>query len=737
MAWPSPADYVEALQSTRVCLVDPELQLATPEPDSLGLPRPRCGNFAAVFRLRGARSDWALRCFLRDEAERDTRYSIIDGYVKTTRLHWFVPFSYLKKGIRVRGITYPVLKMEWANGEHLDSFLKKGKASPAQILGIAGEFETLVRELRANSIAHGDLQHGNLLVVDGHLRLVDYDGMFVPGLEALPSHEIGHRNYQHPARSSAQFGPDLDNFSAWVIYTSLVCLAAYPGSWRVPGVLDECLLFRRSDFEHPETSTAFQALQRSTDPRVIRLESFLESLAYCDGDSVPPLDPAAVPPPPMRPMLASSLPEWVRAHPSYTSASQPGKPWPLEGLDLQGGASWVHGHLALPPRTRFAGPFKLERLVAWGTVCAFVATLSVGLVTLAGALSSASAARPDQATLASLGLVAAALLTLEPSALAAFLYIRYRTRPEVRAKRLLAAELRKVWVTAAAHKKKAEKLAATVSTARQSEVVGAREHDESKARLMTDARNEMDAIGRQLQLVLGSIAARTRALAAEEEAATTKELVAHQVSFLRTQLSSYRVATAQIRGFGLVLITRLEQAGIRTAADVAGMRQVTSGWGQYQNQVTYISLADGRSVHVEGLGPKKAEALLAWRNQLEANARPTLPRILPADRAKALSTQFQRLKADLALQKATAETAAQSARTATSQKHTRLTQELEKAYALKKQDRANQTQKALEALRQNRSDFARSRWDYSGLQRSRTTYSQITFGQFVRLSFWR
>ncbi|MBK8035367.1 MAG: hypothetical protein IPK17_38860 [Chloroflexi bacterium] len=50
-------------------------------------------------------------------------------------------------------------------------------------------------------MVHGDFQHGNIVVGAGEaIKLLDYDGMLVPGAIELPSGEIGHRHYQHPSR---------------------------------------------------------------------------------------------------------------------------------------------------------------------------------------------------------------------------------------------------------------------------------------------------------------------------------------------------------------------------------------------------------------------------------------------------------------------------------------------------------------------------------------------------------
>ena len=77
------------------------------------------------------------------------------------------------------------------------------------------EYEgALLDDLQSVKVAHGDLQHGNVLVMaDGSLRLIDYDGMWVPKLKGQKSNEIGHPDYQSPLRSEKDFHPDIDAFA--------------------------------------------------------------------------------------------------------------------------------------------------------------------------------------------------------------------------------------------------------------------------------------------------------------------------------------------------------------------------------------------------------------------------------------------------------------------------------------------------------------------------------------------
>jgi len=89
-------------------------------------------------------------------------------------------------------------------------------------------------QLKQAGIAHGDWQHANILIVreDGkqRLRLVDYDGMFVPPLQGKSCPELGHANYQHPNRKGADFNLTLDHFSSVLIYRLFVDFSGSHGA---------------------------------------------------------------------------------------------------------------------------------------------------------------------------------------------------------------------------------------------------------------------------------------------------------------------------------------------------------------------------------------------------------------------------------------------------------------------------------------------------------------------------
>lgn len=260
MGWPTPQEYNEAIQNPRSAFADAELQGGQPVLTPLGLPRPITGAFASVYQLVCANQrTYAVRCFLREFGDQQERYAAISAHLANKRLPYMTNFTYLAQGIRVSGRWYPILKMEWLEGDALQVYIERNLDNPPALLNLAEQWVMMTKQLRAAEIGHGDLQHGNVIVSGGQLRLIDYDGMYVPALSGRQSHEIGHRNYQHPLRSEREFGPHVDHFSTWVVYTSLAALTVQPELWRAHGGGDECLLFRREDFEQPRRYTAYFA----------------------------------------------------------------------------------------------------------------------------------------------------------------------------------------------------------------------------------------------------------------------------------------------------------------------------------------------------------------------------------------------------------------------------------------------------------------------------------------------
>src|SRR5258708_5794470 len=207
MPWPLSQDYNEAIQNPRFAFHDPELMEGQAVTNALGLPMPRSGNFADVYEVHcpTTNTKWAVKCFTREVPGLRERYSEISAHLHQVKLPFTVDFQYFADGIRVQGKWYPILKMRWVDGQLLNEFIRQAVDKPALLEGLTQIWVRMARRLREAQVGHCDLQHGNVMLVPGSkntlaVKLIDYDGMFVPALAKSKSGEVGHPAFQHPQR---------------------------------------------------------------------------------------------------------------------------------------------------------------------------------------------------------------------------------------------------------------------------------------------------------------------------------------------------------------------------------------------------------------------------------------------------------------------------------------------------------------------------------------------------------
>ena len=297
-------DYYKAVQAPARAFTVPKLQTAEFVWDSLG-PTLARGSSAVVFQAAVDGTPQALRCYIRNDASSRDRYSALGDYLARSDLSPYVSgTTWLDGAIRVNRATWPVLQMSWIDGRTLNEyvdFLVTGGNTVA-LATLATRWREMVELLQGSQFAHGDLQHGNVLVdQEGRLRLVDFDGVWIPQLAGqAPPTEYGHPNYQRPGLH--EWGRWLDTFSALVIYTSLVALSKDPGLW-LALYNSKNLLFSRGDFFTPFDTQAWKQLAALRDPQLNELVRRLQEC--CDPDWVSDrslektLDqPALAPPPP-------------------------------------------------------------------------------------------------------------------------------------------------------------------------------------------------------------------------------------------------------------------------------------------------------------------------------------------------------------------------------------------------------------------------------------------------------
>ncbi len=281
--WPASQDYNEAIQNPATHFADADLRSGQAVTNALGIPQPCSGNFADVYHVR--RPDglhWAVKCFTREAVGLRERYQEISRHLRQTRLPFMVDFTYLEQGIRTAGAWRPVLKMDWAEGLTLNQFVGKNAHNPVVMEALFRAWVGMAWQLRAARVGHCDLQHGNILLAPGpdgrsvRLKIIDYDGMWVPALADKNSGEVGHPAYQHPERiRDKTYNLDVDRFPVLLIAAALRAVRVGGRKLWEKHDTGDGLLFLRTDLEAPTKSPLFHDLVRSSDPLTSALADHL------------------------------------------------------------------------------------------------------------------------------------------------------------------------------------------------------------------------------------------------------------------------------------------------------------------------------------------------------------------------------------------------------------------------------------------------------------------------------
>jgi len=262
------------------------------------------GGFALSFYLQAPDGEqWVVRCFKADSPDRRTRYDAISRFLNAHPDPLLLDVDYYDQGILVNGAWYPVVRMPLVRGVTLYRYIEHELRQGRSIAHLSLKFRAAVRRLEQLGIAHGDLQHGNIMVQAGQLVLVDYDGMYVPELRGWPPAEIGSAAYQHPLRAD-QFDPTLDRFSAIVIDLALQALTVRPDWWAKYNT-GENLLFRRADFLEPQASPLLAELEQIPHLRAPARD--LRAICQAPFEATPRLENAV---PPLSPPASSSPVLW-------------------------------------------------------------------------------------------------------------------------------------------------------------------------------------------------------------------------------------------------------------------------------------------------------------------------------------------------------------------------------------------------------------------------------------------
>lgn len=282
MTHPGAEDYIKAVQHPATAFVHDGLKTARFDLNPLlGIPVPATGTSAVVFKASIDGRPVALRFFTREDVSTRERYSALQDFVVRHGLGGHVVAAqWIDDAIAIRGRTWPVVRMDWVDGRPLDQYVEDlvERRDTAALGGLAAAWRDLIRRLQAARFAHGDLQHGNVLVdQSGTLRLVDLDSAWIePFTGRTPAAEAGHRHYQPAGR---RWGPWMDTFPGLVIYLSLLSLARYgdPAQpWKALYIGDN-LLFQQGDFRPPHRTLVWARMAEAGDPRLTSLADTLKT----------------------------------------------------------------------------------------------------------------------------------------------------------------------------------------------------------------------------------------------------------------------------------------------------------------------------------------------------------------------------------------------------------------------------------------------------------------------------
>lgn len=223
------------------------------------------GGFSIVFPVEVQGKKWAFRCWHHTLDEAQDRIKLLSSELSKIQLPYFIDSVYSDQGIVVNGRTYPTTRMKWINGRNIKDYICHYKNDTGCICRLAREFYIMTQALHEQSIAHGDLQHENILVDQyGKIFLIDYDSMFVPALSYFNAVNTtnGKDGYQHPARINCKYASKkLDYFSEAVILISILAIAYNPKLVEKYDFEDsDCMLFKKSDFKDVVHSAIYQDL---------------------------------------------------------------------------------------------------------------------------------------------------------------------------------------------------------------------------------------------------------------------------------------------------------------------------------------------------------------------------------------------------------------------------------------------------------------------------------------------
>lgn len=698
MTQPTLQEYQEAIQRPDLCFKDPDLKNGVTTPGVFGLPKVISGGFAGVFQIKAGKTSYAARCFLREGDNTERRYKSIHDFLSRKRINCIVKFEYINQGILVKGKWYPILKMEWLEGETLSTYIENNHHNRDTMNLMASKFKELVEELHKRGISHGDLHDQNIMVVNGELKVIDYDAMYVPGLEGQDCSEVGHLNYQHPERRLSHYGPYLDHFSEWVIYVSLKALAIDPGIWDEANGGDQCLLFRNSDYQDPENSHVFKALSRINDDNLsILVEALRDALYTYNLMDIPSI------------IDENKL---TQRHRRLAKESAYVPEINMKELEVKynpGDSSWIWDN----KKVEYKHFTRADAIARVATVLPLLYILVVEALFILHELPS------SQYALITLG--APALVLLTP--------VSYWTNNQVKERRIKSIKLGKLEEETRVHRKKIQQELKTIT--------------QFKSRVNEDIkklRNQIMSLKNTESLELKKIESihwnrlrelkeTTKSLDEMEKHERDTQLKEKKARYVVEKLKSHRLAASRVPALGLVKGFLLSRQGIRSAADFT---DISINRNLFLDNGARFRFRNGGSTVIWWLNPQQIHALRDWQRDLKKLYESKSPDKLSAEENKKISQKYKTQRANLEKEEMKVKETIQEEKKKTREEFSEKIENLNKIIEDKKQhhdEEVNKTQSTLNEICDKISGYD---WEINTLKHQLRGYNEISFKNYLK-----
>lgn len=257
-------------------------------------------SFGIVYKISLNSKTYWIKCFTRNILERKSRIEAITKHLHILKSSYFIECSYLENSIQIPNQqwvfeNFPVIQMERCDWLPLNDYLEKHGNQSWVIQKLKQDLLMLFKYLKQEEIAHGDLQHGNIMICKGWaIKLVDYDGMYIPWLNWKPM-ENWLPDYQHPLRkNSNSYNKDLDRFSEIIIWY-IISLLEIDFNYRSSSYeFTSHLLFNTNDYTDPDSSRIFADIEKkqTSDSRYSSLPpiNLLKNICVWTFEDIPTLE---------------------------------------------------------------------------------------------------------------------------------------------------------------------------------------------------------------------------------------------------------------------------------------------------------------------------------------------------------------------------------------------------------------------------------------------------------------